>query len=69
MADPQRLLSQISDANELERELLGSLRQVEPPANAKGEAWSGLSAQIAALGLVGVGATHASAGAAVAWRR
>lgn len=64
MADPQRLLSQISDANEFERELLGSLRQVEPPANAKGEAWARLSAQVTAVGLVGVGATHASTGAA-----
>jgi hypothetical protein len=53
VADPHRLLSQVSDADELERALLGSLRHVEPPADAQGEAWARLSTQIAAVGLLG----------------
>jgi len=61
MTDPQRLLSSISDADDLERELLASIQNVEPPSGAKGEAWSKLSAQIAAVGLVS--AAHGSAAA------
>ena len=62
MADPKRLLSQLSDADQLERALLGSLQHLEPPGSAKAEAWARVSAQIAAVGLAS--ATHASATAA-----
>ncbi|HEX2671599.1 MAG TPA: hypothetical protein VHM25_12040, partial [Polyangiaceae bacterium] len=54
MTDPHRLLSDLSDADDLERELLASLRQVAPPAGAKGEAWARLSLQLAAVGLAAV---------------
>ena len=62
MADPQRLLSQNSDADELERELLGSLHHLQLPKDAKHESWARLSAQIAAIGVVS--ATHTSTAAA-----
>ena len=62
MADPQRFLSQISDADEFERALLGSLQRVQPPADVKNEAWARIEAQLAAVALVG--ATHASTAAA-----
>jgi len=61
MSDPQRLLSHISDADDLERELLASIQRVDPPSGAKAEAWSKVSAQIAAVGLVS--AAHGSAAA------
>ncbi len=64
MGDPQRLLSNISDADDLERELLGSIQRVEPAAGAKDEAWARLSLQIAAVALVGT--AHGSAAAASA---
>ncbi len=64
MGDPQRLLSNISDADDLERELLGSIQRLEPAAGAKDEAWSRLSAQIAAVALVGT--AHGSAAASAA---
>ena len=65
MGDPQRLLSNISDADDLERELLGSIQRLDPPAGARGEAWTRLSAQIAAVGVLGTVA-HGSAAAAAA---
>ena len=64
MADPQRLLSNLSDADDLERELLGSIAQLDPPNGARGEAWARLSAQIAAVALVS--SAHGSAAAAAA---
>jgi hypothetical protein len=64
MGDPQRLLSNISDADELERELLGSIQRIEPAAGAKDEGWARLSAQIAAVALVGT--AHGSAAASAA---
>ena len=33
----------------LERELLASIRRMDPPANAQAECWARLSAQIAAM--------------------
>lgn len=62
MADPQRFLNQISDADEFERKLLGSLQRVQPPADAKSEAWARIEAQVAAVALVS--ATLASTAAA-----
>ena len=50
--DPQRLLSATGDADELERELLASVRQVDPPRGAHTEVWGGIAAQIAAVTLV-----------------
>jgi len=44
MGDPERLLSSISDCDELERELLASIHSIEPPANAQAEGWARLSA-------------------------
>ncbi len=62
MSDPHRLLSRLGDGDELERELLSSIDRVDPPEGAKAEAWSRLSAQIAAVALVG-SATHSAAAA------
>ncbi|HEY3666853.1 MAG TPA: tetratricopeptide repeat protein [Polyangiaceae bacterium] len=64
MGDPERLLSSISDSDDLERELLASIQRVDPPAGAQAEGWARLSAQIAAVGLVGT--AHGSAAAASA---
>jgi hypothetical protein len=72
MGDPERLLRGISDSDNLERELLGSIQRIEPPANAQTEAWARISAQIAAVTLIGTAhgtaaasAAHAGAAAAV----
>jgi hypothetical protein len=64
MGDPERLLSRISDSDDLERELLGSIQRLDPPAGAQAEGWARLSAQIAAVALVGT--AHGSAAAASA---
>jgi outer membrane lipoprotein YfiO len=69
MKDPERLLSVTGEGDELERELLGSLRGGAPPPGAKGEAWQKIGVQIAAVTLIGgtVGsAAAAPAGAGVA---
>jgi hypothetical protein len=62
MGDPERLLSSISDSDDLERELLASIQRLDPPAGAQAEGWARLSAQIAAVGLVGT--VHSTAAAA-----
>jgi hypothetical protein len=64
MGDPERLLSSISDSGDLERELLASIQRVEPPANAQVEGWARLSAQIAAVTVLGT--AHGTAAAASA---
>ena len=64
MGDPERLLSSISDCQELERELLASIQRIEPPPNAQAEGWARLSVQIAAVTLIG--AAHGTAAAASA---
>ena len=64
MGDPERLLSNLSDYDELERELLASIQRIEPPANAQTEGWTRLSAQIATLALIGT--AHGTAAAATA---
>lgn len=64
MGDPERLLSNLSDHDELERELLASIQRIEPPANAQTEGWARLSAQIATLALIGT--AHGTAAAATA---
>jgi len=46
--DPKRWLSDGSDASNLERELLGSMRDVRPPAHAREQAWRGIAASLAA---------------------
>jgi hypothetical protein len=61
MTDPHRLLSSISDADDLERELLASIQAVHTPKGAKSEVWSKLSAQILAAGVLGT--AHGSAAA------
>lgn len=65
MTDPHRLFSDLSDADELERELLASLRHVAPPADAKTEAWGKLSVQLAAVGLVSVASAPSTASASL----
>lgn len=62
MADPQRMLSNLSDADDVERELLGSIQRLDPPDGARSEAWARLSVQIAAVALVST--AHGSAAAA-----
>jgi hypothetical protein len=64
MGDPHRLLSRLSDGDDLERELLGSIQRADPPEHAKAEAWARLSSQIAAVALVS--SVHGSAAAASA---
>ena len=64
MGDPERLLRGIGDSDALERELLGSIQRIEPPANAQTEGWAKLSAQIAAVALIGT--AHGTAAAAAA---
>jgi hypothetical protein len=64
MGDPERLLSSISDSDHLERELLASIHRMDPPSDAQAEGWARLSAQIAAVSLVGT--VHATAAAASA---
>ena len=66
MTDPHRLSSNLSDADDLERELLASLHHVAPPADAKSEAWAKLSVQLAAVGLASVACVPSSTAAASA---
>jgi hypothetical protein len=60
MGDPERLLSASSDADDLERELLASVRNVAPPKGAKDEGWAGIAAQLTAAVSAGA-AAHAAA--------
>ena len=59
MGDPDRLLHVTSDADDLERELLASVRHVGPPDGAKAEGWAGIAGQLTAA--VSVGAVGAAA--------
>jgi hypothetical protein len=61
MGDPERLLGPGSDSDELERELLGSIRNVSPPPGAKKQAWDGIAATVAVATVVGVGTAVGSA--------
>jgi hypothetical protein len=62
-ADPERLLRD-AGADPTERELLASVRNVEPPGSAKDRAWQGIAAHIAAGVAVGTAAAGASAATA-----
>jgi hypothetical protein len=64
MGDPDRLLGGQSDGDELERQLLGSIRDVSPPPGAKGESWDVIAVQVAVV--AAVGASTAVAGSAAA---
>ena len=71
--DPERLLS-ASNAEPLERELLGSVRHVGPPEGAKDLAWQKIAGQIAVVTAVGAissstaaAASKASAGTLASW--
>lgn len=66
MTDPHRLSSNLSDADDLERELLASIRHVAPPAGAKAEAWGKLSVQLATVGLVSVASVQSTTAASLA---
>lgn len=63
--DPERLLS-AGNADPLERELLGSVRQVGPPEGAKDRAWRGIAGQIAVVAAVGAVSTSTAAAASKA---
>lgn len=65
MTDPDRLLSSVSDADDLEREVLASIQSLHPPKGAKSEVWSKLSAQIGAVGLLATAHGSAAPGSAV----
>ncbi|HVR21060.1 MAG TPA: outer membrane protein assembly factor BamD [Polyangiaceae bacterium] len=62
-ADPERLLRD-AGADPTERELLASVRNVEPPDSAKARAWQGIAGHIAAGVAVGTAAAGASAATA-----
>jgi hypothetical protein len=66
MGDPTRLLSAHSDAETLERALLESLQEVEPPAAVKDAIWGQLATQAAALAAAGAGTALGSSAAASA---
>jgi hypothetical protein len=59
MGDPDRWLNVTSDADDLERELLASVRHVGPPDGAKAAGWTAMAAQLTAA--VSVGAAGAAA--------
>jgi TolA-binding protein len=72
--DPERLLSASSNADPLERELLGSVHRVGPPDGAKDQAWRAIAGQIAVVAAVGAAtgssaaaATKASVGTLASW--
>jgi len=71
--DPERMLS-ASNAEPLERELLGSVRHVGPPDGAKDRAWRNIAGQIAVVAAVGAvssstaaAASKATAGTLASW--
>jgi hypothetical protein len=70
MGDQPRLLGP-NGGDELERELLGSLRDVSSPAGAKRETWDRLAVQVAAVAAIGTtsaavhAVAHSGAGAAL----
>jgi len=68
MGDPERLLGSMNASDELERDLLGSLRDVAPPSGAKGETWKRLAVQTAAVTTIGASSTalHGAARSGVA---
>ena len=68
MGDPERLLGSMNAGDELERDLLGSLRDVAPPSGAKGETWKRLAVQTAAVATIGAtsAALHGAARSSVA---
>jgi Outer membrane lipoprotein len=60
--DPERLLS-ATNADPLERELLGSVRYVGPPEGAKDQAWRSIAGQIAVVAAVGAVSSSTAAAA------
>jgi hypothetical protein len=61
MGDPQRLLSSMHDDDEVERELLGSLRDVGPRPGAKLETWKRVALSTAAVATIGTGSVAVQA--------
>ena len=64
--DPERLLSISSGSDPLERELLGSVRHVGPPDDAKDRAWRAIAGQIAVVAAVGAASSSTAAAASKA---
>jgi hypothetical protein len=64
--DPERLLSIGSGSDPLERELLGSVRHVGPPDDAKDRAWRAIAGQIAVVAAVGAASSSTAAAASKA---
>ncbi|HEX6765610.1 MAG TPA: hypothetical protein VF103_09040, partial [Polyangiaceae bacterium] len=64
MSDPERYSSPASGSDELERELLGSLRDVSPRGDAKDRVWQGIATRLAAVSVVGASAATAGSAAA-----
>ncbi len=64
MSDPERYSSPASGSDELERELLGSLRDVSPRGDEKARVWQGIATRLAAVSVVGASAATAGSAAA-----
>lgn len=61
VSDPKRLLDQASATSELERNLLHSLREIDPPADAAAQGWQSLAKSIAVAGAAAtLGSTSSS---------
>jgi hypothetical protein len=56
MTDPERWLNGRDDGEALERDLLASLRSVNPPVGAKDDAWEAVGARIAGAAVIGTAA-------------
>jgi hypothetical protein len=68
MSDVRRLLNTTDDEHEIERALLGGLRDLAPPPEAKAETWTRLQARLAGTAAAAAGAVaaqHASQAAIV----
>jgi hypothetical protein len=66
MSDPERMLASTFVGDSLERELLGSIRNVTPPPGAKSKTWDGIAIQAAAVAALGAGGVFVHTAAASA---
>jgi Outer membrane lipoprotein len=63
MSDPERWLSGDGEGDALERDLLASLRKVDPPDGAKAVAWDAVAARVAGAAVLGTAAATGLRGA------